>query len=355
MTLFTVGPVEMDAETRQLGGQALPYFRTAEFSNKVLELEANLKALLGTAASSKVALLTASGTAGMEAAVMNVFTDKDRVIVVNGGGFGARFSEMLAVQGVPYTELKLAFGEVLTAAHFDAFEGGGYTGLLVNLHETTTGQLYPIELISRFAKSAGLTLVVDAISTFLADPYYMDEWGIDVSIVSSHKGLALPPAISAVVVNEKTWLERVRRAAPPCLYFRLADYFDNIRRGQTPYTPAVGVLLQMHQRLLRLRETGLPALLDRVGGLAEDFRRRLRGLPNFRLPDYPLSNALTPVICLNQNAQEVFRRALAEASLVLTPAGGEMADFLLRVGHLGELQSADNERLIQFLDSFATS
>lgn len=115
-------------------------------------------------------------------------------MVVNGGSFGARFVKLCRIYEIPYTEIKLDVGKKLTEEMLSPFESAGYTGFLVNIDETSTGVLYDLELISGFCKRNEIFLVVDAISSFFADPISMERQEIDVLITGSQKALACPPA-----------------------------------------------------------------------------------------------------------------------------------------------------------------
>ena len=123
----------------------------------------------------RTVFITGSGTASMEAVVMNVFTPADKVLVVNGGSFGHRFVQLCEIHEIPHTEIKLEMGTPLTAEDLKPYEGQGYTGFLVNLHETSTGVLYDIQMISDFCHRNHIFLAVDSISSFLADPFNMKE------------------------------------------------------------------------------------------------------------------------------------------------------------------------------------
>ena len=126
----------MYPETLEMSGKQLPYFRTSEFSEIMLENEVLLKESIHAPKESKVIFLTASGTAAMEAAVINCFTSDDRLLVIQGGSFGRRFSEICRIHKIPFDELILSFGEVLTKEKLEPYNKKGYSGLLVNLHET---------------------------------------------------------------------------------------------------------------------------------------------------------------------------------------------------------------------------
>ena len=169
MLNFTVGPVMASDEVRAIGAEQVPYFRTAEFSVTMKENERLMKKFAKASDESRVVFITGSGTASMEAVVMNVFTPADKVLVVNGGSFG----QLCQIHDIPHTEIKLEMGNPLTAEELSAYEGQGYTGFLVNLHETSTGVLYDIKMISDFCHRNKMFLAVDSISSFLADPFDM--------------------------------------------------------------------------------------------------------------------------------------------------------------------------------------
>lgn len=173
MINFTVGPVQMDKKTRAFGQKQIPYFRTPEFSSLMKENETILCELFDAPGDSRVIFMTASGTASMEGAVMNFFTQKDNVLVVNGGSFGQRFVELCVIHEIPFTEIKLYYGKPLTKEDLNPFENQGYTGVLVQLCETSTGIRFDMSLVGDFCKRNGCFFLVDAISGFLADELSM--------------------------------------------------------------------------------------------------------------------------------------------------------------------------------------
>ena len=164
MLNFTIGPVMTGEEIRKVGMEQVPYFRTPEFSQLMLENESIIKRLAKAPEGSRAVFMTGSGTASMEASVMNFLTADDNVLVIDGGTFGHRFVEMLEIHEIPHTIIKPEFGHDVTEEQLNQYDGKGYTGFLVNLDETSIGVLYNIELISKFCKKNGLFLIVDSIT-----------------------------------------------------------------------------------------------------------------------------------------------------------------------------------------------
>lgn len=345
MLNFTVGPVMSSDMVRAIGQEQVPYFRTSEFSDLVLDCESVLTQFAGAPAGSRSLFMTGSGTASMEATVMNVFTHQDKVLVVNGGSFGHRFVELCEIHGIPHVSINLQYGEPLTEACLVAHENQGYTGFLVNMHETSTGVLYDMKLISDFCKRNGLFLVVDAISAFLADPFNMQELDAQVMVTGSQKALACPPGVSIIVLSPKA-VERVYNNQVRSMYFDLRNALKNAERGQTPFTPAVGIIRQIHARLKEIvANGGVVSEVERMSALAQDFRAKITSLP-FEIFSPSMSNALTPLHPLSASAHQIFLILKDEYNIWICPNGGELKDRVFRVGHIGDLTTEDNTMLV---------
>lgn len=347
MLNFTVGPVQSDDVVHAIGAQDVPYFRTPEFSRLMLENERMYLELLAAPEGSRAVFVSGSGTAGMEAVVMGTLGPDDRVIVVDGGSFGHRFVELCELHGIDCEVIELAHGATLTAADLAPYEGAGCTGFVVNIHETSTGILYDKELIGSFCRRNGLFLIVDAISSFLADPLDMAALGADVVISGSQKAIACPPGVALLALSPAA-IARVEAQPMRCMYLDLGLLLKNGERGQTPFTPAVGTLIQLHARLREVCEQGLDAQLERCAAQAEDFRRRAAGLPlDLRLT--APSNAVTYVGTRGVSARAVFERMKDDYGIWICPNGGADADVSFRVGHIGNLTLADNAVLVAAL------
>lgn len=351
MKNFTVGPVESSDIVRRIGGESVPYFRTAEFSKVMLENERLMLKFVVAPEGSRAVFITGSGTASMEASVMNVLMSHDRALVVNGGGFGARFSKICDVHDVPHDDIKLSAGKRLRQKDIiDAVAPGRkYTAFIVNMHETSTGVLYAMPLISEFCRKNNLLLIVDCISSFLCDEFNMTEFGADVVITGSQKALACPPGVSVIVLSPRA-LERVAKNDPKCMYFDLKDALANQERGQTPFTPAVGTLLQINARLKEIDAAGGVAVeVKRANGLAEYFRSRIKDLP-LEIVSESLSNAVTPLHPTNgMSAYDIFLKLKDEHGIWVCPNGGDMKERIFRVGHMGCLDKSDYDELIAAL------
>lgn len=345
MINFTVGPVQSSDAVRAIGAEQVPYFRTSEFSDIMFENERLIKKFAKASDDSKVVFLTASGSGAMETAIMNTLTPNDKALVINGGSFGHRFVELLELHNIPFTEIKLEHGKALKTEHLKPFEGQGYTAFLVNKHETSTGVHYDMQLISDFCKRNHLFLIVDCISSFLADPFDMEKLGADIMLTGSQKALACPPGISIMVLSPKA-VERVNNTKCVCQYFDLQIALKNMERGQTPWTPAVGILRQINARLKEIDANGgVEGEIGRIGALASYFREHIKGLP-FEIVSESLSNAVTPLHPTTVSAYDIFLKMKDEYGIWICPNGGDMKDTIFRVGHIGALTTEDYDKLI---------
>lgn len=346
MLNFTVGPVMSSENVRKIGGEQVPYFRNEEFSRVMFENEKLVKQFVYAEDDSKVVFITGSGTSAMEATVMNVFGVNDKILIINGGGFGQRFVKLCQIHEIRYEEISLDFGCDISKELLDSYSNKGFTGLLVNICETSSGVYYNLDLISTFCKNNKMLLVVDAISSFLCNPLNMSKQNIDVVITGSQKALACPPGISLIVLG-KNALKRVENNQVKSLYFDIKDMLKNAERGQTPFTPAVSILLQINQRLKEIEsQGGVEAEICKVANLASDFRERISDFP-FEIKAETLSNSVTAVYC--KNALEIVDKLKTDYNIWVNPNGGELADKMFRIGHIGDLTIKDNDKLIEAL------
>lgn len=346
MKLYTLGPVEMFPFTMNTGGKQVPYFRTDEFSEVMLSVTESMKRLLKAGDRAELLTLTASGTGAMEAVIMNCFDQQDRLLVIDGGSFGHRFAELCKMHRIPFDTVELQWGETLERGKLEeTCAGHDYTGLLVNLHESGTGQLYDLNMLSAFCQEKRLFFVVDAISAFLADKFEMEKYSVDATILSSQKALSLAPGLSFVALSERILQERVDKLQAKTMYFNFKDYISNIKRGQTPFTPAVRLIYELKEMIAYIEDKGLENIVAETAAIAQDFRCKINAL-GLSCPGYPLSNASTPVVFPEGNAQEVYQALKTKYRMIVNPSGGELGKKIFRVAHIGNHTIEDNDQLI---------
>lgn len=354
MLNFTVGPVMQYERSLKIASQNSPYFRTEEFSRINLESESLLISLLNASNDYKCVLLTGSGSFGMETACVNILKSHDKVLVINGGSFGQRFANIMSLHNIPFTEIKLEFGKTLTEEELYAYDNQGYTALCVNMDETSSGTLYDLDLISRFCKQNDIILIVDAISSFIADEIYTSNWGIDCVITASQKAIAIQPGLSTLTLSPRA-VERIytdEGNVNNSLYMDLRYALENQKRGQPSYTPCVNIFLQLNDRLKMLNEIvdGRKAIdieRDHIKKLAKEFREYVIKSTPYTFVSNHSSNCVTGLYTPYGNAKEIFNTLIEKYQIWICPNGGKIADTTFRVGHIGNITDENNKTLIQ--------
>lgn len=340
MKYFTVGPVEMDQETLKVAAKQLPYFRNGAFSKIMFENERLLKESVN-ANNAKVVFLTGSGTAGMDAVVSQTLINQ-KVLIINGGTFGQRFVDLCEFYDIDYDEIKVKLEEDLTLKHFENYDLATYDSLLINMHETSCGKLYDMEMVSKLCKKYHINLIVDAISAYLCDDIDFDNWEISCLIMSSHKALGLEPGLAMIVLSDEYIHKYINGTNKVNYYLDLKAHLQNMERGQTPFTPAIGVCLQLNEKLKRIDPK---EQIAKTAKLAEYFRSHFSLKPL----SYKYSNALTPLYFPNGGAKKV-NEYLLKNQICVNPCGGDLSDKMLRISHMGALKKEDYDNLISKLN-----
>lgn len=346
--IFTPGPVRMSEETLAMGAKQTPYFRNQPFSDITFQCERYMIKMLNAPKGSKVIFLTASGTAGMESVVMNLLSDQDQALVINGGGFGQRFVDICAMHDIPHHDFKVE--DTNLANIEEVAPTGDFSTLIVNAHETSVGHLYDLEALGTYTKAHNLFHIVDAISMFVTDPIDMQAHNIDVVIASSQKGLGLPPGLSMVVLTPKA-LAKIHPVKS--LYFDFQDYLKNGERGQSPYTPAVTILLQLHSRLEQIeRDGGIRVSIENARQMALYFREAIKTLP-LKLYSPFMPNAMTTLMPTDgKSATDIVRDMEEQYKIMICPNGGLLASTVFRVSHMGHMTKDYTDVLIDALHDY---
>ncbi len=353
MLNFTIGPVMSFPGTLIIGSMQTPYFRNEEFSNIMLENERMMLKYLSAPSGSRCVFLTASGTAAMESAVCNLLNGRDKVAVINGGTFGQRFADLCKAYHIPSVEVICEFGKQITEKQLEELNKENITALLVNMDETSSGVLYDMNLISDYCKKREILLIVDSISAFISDELDMKGLGADVVINSSQKALALQPGVSMIAMDERA-LERLEKSDYQGLYLSLKEALKNMDRGQTPFTPAVNILLQINERFRSMEKNGgIEAERERICRTAESFRKRVEEYPfRFVVDDAgDRSNTVTALISVNERAKDICGILKNDYGIWLCPNGGKKSDTVFRVGHIGNITPKDLDTLFEAFDA----
>jgi aspartate aminotransferase-like enzyme len=212
---------------------------------------------------------------------------------------------------------------------------------LVQHHETSSGQMFNLKKISDICKKYGVSLVVDVISTFLAEELNMDELNIDICVTSTQKGLNLPPGLSIVFFSSRLAGYEYRHLG---FYFDFEENLKNLTRGQTPYSPATTIYLQLHKRLEQIMVEGKEHIIENVHHRAQYFRALCKKY-QWEIPAETPSSAITGFY-VNSKKDTMFRTLIEEDGIFVMP--GSRSGFL-RVSHMGLQSDAELDQLADII------
>jgi len=248
-----VFPGDIDPRIAQIGAEPILYMRTDEFSAINKQNEQILLELIHCTGG-KTIIYTGSGTGAMSGIVENYVTTRKKAFVIDGGSFGQRWYDLCRYYGVDAVDYKVPFACDIDYEDLDRRVGEEKPDVfLCQHHETSSGQLFDLRKISGICHRHGVSLVVDVISSFLAEELSMDELDIDICVTSTQKGLNIPPGLSIVFLSAKLEGYPFNRKG---YYWDFDTNLLNLRRGQTPYSPATLIYMQLNARLRQLKAEG---------------------------------------------------------------------------------------------------
>jgi aspartate aminotransferase-like enzyme len=339
--LLAPGPTPIPPEVLQALSRPILHHRTPEFETLFARVRAALAALLETR--SEVLVLAASGTGAMEAAVVNLCSPGDEVLVVRCGKFGERWAEIAKAFGVRVHALEAPYGESVPPARVaEALRAHPRArALFATQSETSTGVLEEIEAYAALTRTSDTLLVVDTVSSLGVVPCPMDAWSVDVVVAGSQKGLMCPPGLAFIAMNDRAW-QAAERASCPKLYWDLRAERTWQAKRQAQYTPAVSLLMGLDVALGLMKAEGLPEVYRRHDRLARAMRAGAEALGLGLFPRATPSPAVTAVVAPPGVDGEAVVRAYGEEHNITIAGGqGEMKGKIFRLAHLGYVGEYD--------------
>jgi len=339
--LMTPGPTPVPEAVMLEMAKPIIHHRTTQFQEIIKAVEEDLKYVFQT--KNEVLIFAASGTGAMEASVANLLSAGDTAICVRGGKFGERWTKICDAYKVKSINIDVEWGKAVSpAAIEEALKKAPETkAVYVTLCETSTGVEIDTKAIAAVVAKAKAVLVVDAISGLGACQLKTDEWGVDVVVTCSQKGLMIPPGLAFVSVSPKAW-ELVKQSKSPKYYFDFIASKKALDKTDTPYTPAITLMIGLTKALKMMKEETIEGVIARHEKLARATRAAVTamGLELFA-PTAP-SAAVTPVKApVGIDGEQIVKTLKSKYGIWVAGGQAELKGKAFRIAHLGYMVDTD--------------
>ncbi len=339
--LLAPGPTPVPPEALLAMAMPIIHHRAPDFLPVLESAKKGLQWLYQTR--NDVLILCSTGTGGMDGAVSNFLSPGDDVLVLNGGKFGERWTKICQAYGMKVEEVLVEWGYSVKAEQVEAAlkKNPKIKAVFVQANETSTGVYHDIKSIAAVVRKTDALFVVDAISALVAHDLRTDEWGLDVVIGGSQKGLMLPPGLVFVSVSDKAW-KMADTAKTPKFYFNFKKERENLSKNQTTWTSPVTLIIGLNAAIKMLQDEGLENVLKRHDKLARATRAGALALGLKLFPKESPSNALTAIEApAGVDGQAIYKDLRVKYGI--TGAGGQdkLKGKIFRIAHLGYADTFD--------------
>ncbi len=358
--LYTPGPTPLLPAAQFAMAAADIHHRTSEFRALYSRVLAQLKEFVGT--KNDVLLLASSGTGAMEAAVSNLTSPGDRVLVLSAGKFGERWVSLAKAFGCNVDLITAPYGETFDLDQIKAALRPDTRAVFVQATETSTAVRHDVQAIAELLKSADSSalFVVDGITGLGTTHFDIDAWGIDVLIGGSQKAVMIPPGLAYLSVSDRAWAA-METSKNPRYYFDLRKERKAAHKGESAYTPAVALIAGLGAALDYIAgqaggnlAEGRVLLVDNAQTCAAMTRAGLVAL-GFTLfaPTAPAAAATAVAVPDGLDSGAVVKTLKARFGAVIANGQGEMQGKIFRIAHLGFFDYMDTIALIGALELIA--
>ncbi len=311
------------------------HHRTKAFESVIEIVRGQLKSVFQT--KNDIVVLASVGSGGMEAALVNCFSAGDKVIAVNGGKFGERWSTQARKFGLNVVDLEVPWGEAVQIEKFSEVlaKNSDAKGVLCQACETSTGVSHPVQEMGEILKKKPSTLfLVDAITALGISDIKTDLWGLDVVVTGSQKAFMLPPGLAMVSMSDKAWAFN-EKAGLPRFYFDFKEELKNLQKNQTHFTPAISLLQGLKIALEMMHEETLPKLFNRHKRLAYATREAMKaiGLELFsKSPADSITAVLSPP---GIDGEKLVNLLSSKYNVTIIGGQDHVKGKIFRLGHMG--------------------
>jgi len=338
--LMSPGPTPVPEKVLLEMAGTIIHHRTPQFSAVLKGVNEKLKKVFNT--KNPVLIFTSSGTGAMEASVVNLLSKGDKALVISGGKFGERFGEICKAYGVETVDYNVTWGDAADPSTVKQIlsDNPGIKVVYSTLCETSTGVVNDIQAIGKVVSSTDAVLVVDAVSGLSADEMKPDEWGVDVIVVGSQKGLMMPPGLAFMSLSPKAG-KLAQTSDLPKYYFDLEAAIKAYGKDDTPWTPAVSLITGLNKVLDMMLEEGLDNILAKHARLANATREAVKALGLELFAQSP-SNAVTAVkVPENVDGLALVKKMRDEQWITIAGGQAGLKGKIFRIAHLGYMDEYD--------------
>ncbi len=317
------------------------HHRTEDFRTVYRAALKDLKEVLGTA--NDVLMFSSSGTGAMEAAVSNLFSRGDKVIVCTAGKFGERWVEMASAFGLDATVLKSEYGDVVAPERVEAALAAnpGVRGVFVQASETSTGAAHDVRAMAQAVAKTDAIFVIDAITGFGTMPLDIDGWGLDVVVGGSQKAFMIPPGLAFLTLSQKAW-RFAETSNLPHFYFNLKKEKKNADAGESSWTPSTSLILGLGAALEYIKQVGMDKLIENAQLLARATREAALalGLELFAAGS-PGSSVTAIKAPQGMDSGVIVKQFKSRFGAIIANGQGSMKGQIFRIAHLGYFDFTD--------------
>jgi len=338
--LLTPGPTPLPPEVMSALARPIIHHRTSEYSALFAEVNKGLKSLFQTA--EDVFTFVSSGTGAMEASVVNLLSAGDKVIVVEGGKFGERWLQLCKTFEMKAVEVHVEWGKAVEPSEIEKLlkENPDTKAVFVTLCETSTGVKTDIKAIAAITAKTNAVIVVDAVSALGAMELKTDEWGIDVVVSGSQKGMMLPPGLGFISLSKKAQ-KMLETSKLPKYYLNLKTYKKALDKSDTPYTPAIGLTVALKEALKIIETEGLENVLKRHAVMAEATRQAVKALGLEIFASSPADAVTSVKLPDGMDGSKLYKTMKDELGVQAAGGQGDLKGKILRIAHLGYMDASD--------------
>lgn len=339
--LLTPGPTPLPPEVCEALSRPIIHHRTPQFQAILKEVSEGLKYVFQT--KNDVFILASSGTGAMEAAVCNLFSLGDTALTIQGGKFGERWTEICQSYGINTEIIDVEWRKAADPKEIEKKLKANFKikAVFTTLCETSTGVANDIEAIGRVIKDTNAVLVVDAISGLGAIDLKMDDWFCDVVVSGSQKGLMLPPGLGFISVSPKAW-KLIESSKCPKYYFDLKVAKKALDQTDTPFTPAIGLIIALNESLKMMRKDGLENIFIRHKKMADATRAAIKALGLELFAPGAASDVVTAVkVPLGIDGEKLVKTMRDIYGVTIAGGQAELKGKVFRIAHMGYIEEFD--------------